>query len=113
MRIDLVLANEPVADPRADRVGRSGRPQGQGPSDHAPVIVDLDRGAGRGHRAGRAAALGAGHPPRRQEAAAGALALAIRVPGGLDALRLARHLTSSPHFRKLRANTRQYRSFGG
>lgn len=42
MRIDLVLASEPVAERVAaawvDRHARKGR----GPSDHAPVIVDLD-----------------------------------------------------------------------
>ena len=42
MRIDLVLAGAPVAERRAaawvDRLAR----KGTGPSDHAPVIVDLD-----------------------------------------------------------------------
>jgi exodeoxyribonuclease-3 len=42
MRIDLVLASEPVADRvRAAWVDREAR-KGTGPSDHAPVIVDLD-----------------------------------------------------------------------
>ena len=42
MRIDLVLADEPVADRvRAAWVDRQAR-KGSGPSDHAPVIVDLD-----------------------------------------------------------------------
>jgi exodeoxyribonuclease-3 len=42
MRIDLVLATEPVADRvRAAWVDRHAR-KGTGPSDHAPVIVDLD-----------------------------------------------------------------------
>ena len=42
MRIDLVLAGGPVADRvRAAWVDRHAR-KGQGPSDHAPVIVDLD-----------------------------------------------------------------------
>jgi exodeoxyribonuclease-3 len=42
MRIDLVLATEPVADRvRAAWVDRQAR-KGTGPSDHAPVIVDLD-----------------------------------------------------------------------
>jgi exodeoxyribonuclease-3 len=42
MRIDLVLAAEPVADRvRAAWVDRQAR-KGTGPSDHAPVIVDLD-----------------------------------------------------------------------
>jgi exodeoxyribonuclease III len=42
MRIDLVLASVPVADRvRAAWVDRQAR-KGKGPSDHAPVIVDLD-----------------------------------------------------------------------
>jgi exodeoxyribonuclease-3 len=42
MRIDLVLASEPVAERvRAAWVDRQAR-KGSGPSDHAPVIVDLD-----------------------------------------------------------------------
>ena len=42
MRIDLVLASAPVhARVRAAWVDRSAR-KGTGPSDHAPVIVDLD-----------------------------------------------------------------------
>jgi exodeoxyribonuclease-3 len=42
MRIDLVLATEPVAERvRAAWVDRQAR-KGTGPSDHAPVIVDLD-----------------------------------------------------------------------
>lgn len=42
MRIDLVLASGPVADRvRAAWVDRHAR-KGKGPSDHAPVIVDLD-----------------------------------------------------------------------
>jgi exodeoxyribonuclease III len=42
MRIDLVLATAPVADRvRAAWVDRHAR-KGTGPSDHAPVIVDLD-----------------------------------------------------------------------
>ena len=42
MRIDLVLAGAPVADRvRAAWVDRHAR-KGSGPSDHAPVIVDLD-----------------------------------------------------------------------
>lgn len=43
MRIDLVLASAPVADRvRAAWVDRYAR-KGTGPSDHAPVIVDLDQ----------------------------------------------------------------------
>ena len=42
MRIDLVLADGPVAERvRAAWVDRGAR-KGKGPSDHAPVIVDLD-----------------------------------------------------------------------
>jgi exodeoxyribonuclease III len=42
MRIDLVLASAPVAERvRAAWVDRKAR-KGRGPSDHAPVIVDLD-----------------------------------------------------------------------
>jgi exodeoxyribonuclease III len=42
MRIDLVLASQPVAERvRAAWVDRKAR-KGSGPSDHAPVIVDLD-----------------------------------------------------------------------
>ena len=42
MRIDLVLAGAPIADRvRAAWVDRKAR-KGSGPSDHAPVIVDLD-----------------------------------------------------------------------
>ncbi len=42
MRIDLVLATAPVAGRvRAAWVDRQAR-KGSGPSDHAPVIVDLD-----------------------------------------------------------------------
>jgi exodeoxyribonuclease-3 len=42
MRIDLVLASDPVAGRvRAAWVDRHAR-KGSGPSDHAPVIVDLD-----------------------------------------------------------------------
>ena len=42
MRIDLVLASAPVAERvRAAWVDRQAR-KGKGPSDHAPVVVDLD-----------------------------------------------------------------------
>ena len=42
MRIDLVLASDPVPSRvRAAWVDRQAR-KGTGPSDHAPVIVDLD-----------------------------------------------------------------------
>jgi exodeoxyribonuclease-3 len=43
MRIDLILASEPVAARvQAAWVDRKAR-KGKGPSDHAPVIVDLDQ----------------------------------------------------------------------
>jgi len=43
MRIDLILAGDPVAARvRAAWVDRQAR-KGRGPSDHAPVIVDLDQ----------------------------------------------------------------------
>jgi exodeoxyribonuclease III len=43
MRIDLILASDPVAARvQAAWVDRKAR-KGKGPSDHAPVIVDLDR----------------------------------------------------------------------
>jgi exodeoxyribonuclease III len=42
MRIDLVLASKPVADRvRAAWIDRQAR-KGSGPSDHAPVMIDLD-----------------------------------------------------------------------
>jgi len=42
MRIDLVYASEPVAGAVTDAyVDRDAR-KGKGPSDHAPVVVDLD-----------------------------------------------------------------------
>jgi exodeoxyribonuclease-3 len=42
MRIDLVLASPPVAARvNATWIDRQAR-KGKGPSDHAPVIVDLD-----------------------------------------------------------------------
>jgi exodeoxyribonuclease-3 len=42
MRIDLVLASPTVADRvQAAWVDRKAR-KGKGPSDHAPVIIDLD-----------------------------------------------------------------------
>ena len=51
MRIDLVLAGAPVAGRvRAAWVDRQAR-KGKGPSDHAPVIVDLDEAPGRRPRA--------------------------------------------------------------
>jgi len=55
MRIDLVLASGPVAGRfEAAWVDRQAR-KGSGPSDHAPVIVDLDEAPDGDNRAGRAA----------------------------------------------------------
>ena len=46
MRIDLVYASEPLADAVTDAyVDREAR-KGKGPSDHAPVVVDVDLSAG-------------------------------------------------------------------
>jgi exodeoxyribonuclease-3 len=43
MRIDLILAGDPVAERvKAAWIDRKAR-KGKGPSDHAPVIVDLDQ----------------------------------------------------------------------
>src|SRR4029453_19373789 len=42
MRIDLVLASQPVADRGGAAWGDRHARKGSGPSDHAPVIVDLD-----------------------------------------------------------------------
>ena len=43
MRIDLILAGDPVAArTKAAWIDRKAR-KGKGPSDHAPVIVDLDQ----------------------------------------------------------------------
>jgi exodeoxyribonuclease-3 len=43
MRIDLILASDPVAERvKAAWIDRHAR-KGKGPSDHAPVIVDLDQ----------------------------------------------------------------------
>ncbi len=43
MRIDLILASDPVAERvRAAWVDRKAR-KGKGPSDHAPVVADLDQ----------------------------------------------------------------------
>ena len=42
MRIDLILASQPVeARVRAAWIDREAR-KGKAPSDHAPVIIDLD-----------------------------------------------------------------------
>ena len=75
MRIDLVLATAPVAERvKAAWVDRQAR-KGKGPSDHAPVIVDLDE-APDGEDIGPVVPppVSAGDQARRQEAAAVAVA---------------------------------------
>ena len=70
MRIDLILAG---AHGRRPRPGGLGRPPGaQGQRAERPRAGDRRprRGAGRRHRPGGAAAVGAGPQARRQEAAA-------------------------------------------
>ena len=57
MRIDLVLASEPVADRVRGGVGGPPGPQGQRAERPRAGDRRPRRGAGRGHRAGRAAAL--------------------------------------------------------
>ena len=93
MRIDLILASGPVAERvKAAWVDRQAR-KGKGPSDHAPVIVDLDE-APDGD-------IGPVVPPpsnpvikRGEKKLPQALALlpAVAVARRLHALRLARHL---------------------
>ena len=78
MRIDLVLAGDPVAErvkaAWIDRQARKGkRPERSRAGDRRPR-----RGARRRHRSGRAAAVGARDQARRQEAAAGALSRLVR-----------------------------------
>ena len=48
MRIDLILATAPLADAvEFALVDRNAR-KGKGPSDHAPVLVDVTYGGSRG-----------------------------------------------------------------
>jgi exodeoxyribonuclease-3 len=48
MRIDLVYASAPIAETVSDAyIDRDAR-KGKGPSDHAPVVVDIDLAAGSG-----------------------------------------------------------------
>ena len=70
MRIDLVLASEPVAERVQGGMGRPPRAQGQGPERPRAGDRRPRRGARRRHRPGGAAAVGAGHQARREEAAA-------------------------------------------
>ncbi len=101
MRIDLVLASAPVAERvRAAWVDRQAR-KGSGPSDHAPVIVDLDEAPdgdigpvvpppSAPARQARRVKLPQSPVTRKR----GPLAhpRAVAVPRGLHPLRLARHL---------------------
>ena len=73
MRIDLILAGAPIARAGPGRVGRPARPQGQGAQRSRAGDRRPRRGSGRGHRAGRAAALRSAGQARRQAAAAGPL----------------------------------------
>ena len=80
MRIDLVLATDAVAGRvRAAWVDRQAR-KGTAPERPRPGDRRPGRGAGRGHRAGRAAALRAGAPARLGQAAPGAVTLARQRP---------------------------------
>ena len=48
MRIDLILATAPLADAvEFALVDRNAR-KGKGPSDHAPLLVDVAHGGSRG-----------------------------------------------------------------
>ena len=70
MRIDLILAGDPVAERVAAAwVDRKAR-KGKGPSDHAPVDRRPRRGARRRRRPGRPAAVPAGSAAGHAEAAA-------------------------------------------
>ena len=72
MRIDLVLAGDDVADRvKAAWIDRQAR-KGKGPSDHAPVIVDLDE-APDGDIGPVVPPPSRPSPPRREEATAGAV----------------------------------------
>ena len=101
MRIDLVLASAPVADRvQAAWVDRQAR-KGSGPSDHAPVIVDLDEAPDgdigpvvpppsapvtkRGAKKLPQVAVSRTRQPRHSR-------VAVAIARGLHALRLARHL---------------------
>ncbi len=75
MRIDLVLAGDPVARARQGRMGRSPGPQGHWPERSRTGDRRPRRGTGRGHRAGGSAAVQPGDEARREEAAPGVLTL--------------------------------------
>ncbi len=69
MRIDLVLAGSAVADRvQAAWIDRKAR-KGKGPSDHAPVIVDLDEAPDGDIGPVVPTAVGPGAAARDQEAA--------------------------------------------
>ncbi len=74
MRIDLVLAGEPVAGRVRGRVGGPPGPQGQRAERSRARDRGPGRGAGRGHRTGGAAAVESGGQARRGEAAPVAVA---------------------------------------
>jgi exodeoxyribonuclease-3 len=42
MRIDFILGNDPFAERVAKAVIDRNERKGEGPSDHVPVVVDLD-----------------------------------------------------------------------
>ena len=100
MRIDLVLAGEPVAERvKAAWIDRQAR-KGRGPSDHAPVIVDLDEAPDGdigpvvpppSAPAPRGAARSSS-PQSPLDRRRGSVPRAVAVARGLDALGLARHL---------------------
>ena len=73
MRIDLVLAGGPGRRARPGGMGRPPGAQGQRAERSRAGDRRPRRGAGRRHRAGRAAAVRAGHQARREEAPPGAL----------------------------------------
>ena len=76
MRIDLILAGDPVAARvQAAWIDRQAR-KGKGPSDHAPVIVDLDEAPDGDIGPMVPPPSRPGHQARREEAAAGVGGLA-------------------------------------
>ena len=95
MRIDLVLASEPVADRvEAAWIDRQAR-KGKGPSDHAPVIVDLDEAPDGDIGPVVPPPSAPGHEARREEAAAVALARCLAVACRATAARASARPASS------------------
>ena len=96
MRIDLVLASATGRRPCSRGMGGPAGPQGQRAERSRAGDRRPGRGAGRGHRAGRAAALASGDQARLAEAAAvtvrAVIPRAVAIARGLHALRLSRHL---------------------